>query len=99
MAKVSMSAVSSVVEAVLRFKIHRATKYISPKLVVRATVPLLYGKRRMDSKTLVLTIGTPNFLERKFIKTLIKAKEPFPVKRVIFKNPPVPRIKKGKKKK
>jgi hypothetical protein len=95
MSKVPLSAVTSVVEAVLRLKIHRATKYISPTMVVRATV----GKRDMNSKTLVLTIGKPNFLERKFVKTLIKAKEPFPVKNVIFKYPPVPRIKKAKKKK
>ena len=98
MSKVPMSAVASVVEAVLRFKIHKATKYLSPTLVVRATVPLFRGKRDMSAKTLVLTIGKPNFLERKFIKTLLKAKEPFPVKRVIFKNPPVRRIKNKKRK-
>lgn len=95
--KVPMNAVAVVVESVLRLKIHKATKYLSPTLVVRATAPLLHGKRHMDTKSVVLTIGKPNFLERKFIKLCIKAKEPFPVKRVVLKWPPISRVKNAKK--
>lgn len=69
----------------------RVTKYMSPKLIIRAT------RRRFDKEIslkgkqdVVLTVGTPNYLEREFIKILKKAKEPFPVKQVQLKhyNPP-----------
>lgn len=91
-------AIPQVVSLVLLNRINKATKYISPTLVVRATVPLEKGKYPRYPKTLVLTIGRPNFLERKLVKVLQKAKEPFPVKKIILKNPPVPRIKKSNKK-
>lgn len=79
-------------------KVHRATKYMETNLVVRATRPLSgpVGKRRIDRRenfTVLLTIGKPNHRERDFIKMCKKAGEPFPVKNIQLKFPPVPRKK------
>lgn len=70
-----------------------ATKVLEPKLVVRLTRRLKYSKRNQRNEY-VLTIGKPNHLEREFIKACIKAKEPFPVKKVQIKFNPVKRKKK-----
>lgn len=89
-------AIAQVAEAVLINRAHKATKYISPTFIVRASIPLHKGKFPSRPTTFVITIGKPNFLERKFVKTLQKAKEPFPVKNIIVKAPPVPRKPKKK---
>lgn len=63
----------------------KATKYISPRLVVKAT---LHGKkidRRCGQVHIVLTYGSPNFAERKFIRQCRRVGEPFPVKKVQLK--------------
>lgn len=58
----------------------RATKYLSDKLTVKAT---LQGKpRKNERKTVLFTVGQPNYLERKFIKKCKAAREPFPVRKV-----------------
>lgn len=64
----------------------RATEYLSPKLIVRA-VRKMYGKKIVKNHNveITLTIGRPNYVEREFIKTCIKAKEPFPIKKVQLK--------------
>lgn len=64
--------------------IHTATKYIDPKTTVRGT---FVGKRDRRSKrnTIALSIGTPNYAEREFIKQCNKSGEPFPVKKVQLK--------------
>jgi len=67
----------------------KATKYISPKLILRA-VRKTYkayklGSRKGDNVEVHLTIGKPNYLEREFIKLCQKAHEPFPVKKVQLK--------------
>jgi hypothetical protein len=61
-----------------------ATRYLSPKLVVRAT---WFNKPsgRNSRETMVVTFGAPNYAERLFAKACLKAKEPFPVGRVQFK--------------
>jgi len=62
----------------------RATKYLSPRQIVRAT---LVGKRdkRSASLTIVFTIGRPNYSEREFIKAAKRAGEPFPIKDIQLK--------------
>ena len=65
----------------------RATKYISPKEIIRATRSRYNGKFVKGNIEIVLTIGRPNWLERQFIKDLIKAKESFPVKKIQLKLP------------
>jgi len=38
--------------------------------------------------TLLVTIGKPNYLERKFVRECQKAGEPFPIKRIQLKGYP-----------
>ncbi len=63
--------------------IRKVVIYISPKLTIKLT------RQRHDKRskrhTFLLTIGNPNYAERAFIKKLIAAKEPFPVKKVQVK--------------
>ena len=68
----------------------RATKYVSPKKVIRATRTRYGGKFQKGNIEIVLTLGRPNWLEREFVKACIKAKETFPVKKIQLKlyNPP-----------
>lgn len=69
-----------------------ATKYLTPKSVVRATWQFKPKTRNMREEMRV-TYGAPNYLETTFIKKLIAAGEPFPVKKVQFK--PWPKSRKG----
>jgi hypothetical protein len=75
-----------VFKAVIEDKVIKATKYVSPNLVIRLT-RRTYGKKinKQGNIEVSLTIGKPNFLEREFIKKCVKAKEPFPVKNVQLK--------------
>jgi hypothetical protein len=59
----------------------RAVKYVTPKLVVKAT-RRHRRDRRSQHEEFVVTVGTPNFRERAFIKQCLRAGERFPVKRV-----------------
>ena len=76
-----------VFKAILAVNVIKATKYISPKLIIRLT------KKRAGKKmphfneniSCTLTIGRPNFLEKEFIKLCKEAGEPFPVKKVQLK--------------
>jgi len=65
----------------------KATKYLTDKEVIKATRILFKGKVDNRSKKIEirLTIGTPNFEERKFIKNCKVAGEPFPVKKIQLK--------------
>lgn len=78
-------AIVSATEAVLSNpKVKQASKYLSPNEVVKVT-----RQRRADRRekaiTLLLTIGKPNFLGRRFVKAAKKAGEAFPVKKVQVK--------------
>ena len=76
-----------VINALLKNKARRVTKYFSPTYVVSATVRSFQGKVDWNSKSLeiLLKIGKPNYAEREFIKKCKKAGEPFPVKKLQFK--------------
>lgn len=74
---------SHVVDMLVSSGARRATKFVTPKFVVRATIRR--DRRRIPTKGTVeisLTIGRPNFAERRFIKALKKTGEPFPVKKI-----------------
>lgn len=62
----------------------RATKYVSPTLVYKATARhrIRRGARTVE---MVVTIGKPNYAEREFIKVAKKAGETFPIKKVQIK--------------
>lgn len=74
-----------------------ATKYLSPNLVARLVrkrrnknvynkrKPTIYVINNTEDPEFILTIGRPNYLERRFIKHCKNAGEPFPVKNVIKK--------------
>lgn len=59
----------AVIEKLLATKSHRAVRYLSGKQVIRATRPLVRGRlpRASANTTVLLTLGKPNYLERRFI--------------------------------
>ncbi len=79
--------VGQVVQTLISNEARRATKYISEKLVIKATRRFLRGKFHRDNIEIFLTIGRPNYLERDFVKKCRKAGEPFPVKKIQLKFP------------
>jgi hypothetical protein len=83
--------ITNVVNALLENGAKTATKFISPKLVIRASQRLYRGKlppSNSRSIDIVLTIGAPNYEAREFIKACKKAKEPFPIKKIQLRFPP-----------
>lgn len=64
--------------------IRRATAYISPTLTMKAT-----AQRRQDgrdkSATVLVTVGKPNFVERRFIRVCQKAGMCFPLQQIQWK--------------
>ena len=76
-----------VIEHLLGGKNVRATKYISPKEVVRATRKRFGGKFSRNGIDIVLTICRPNFVEREFIKKYkkINGKGRFPTNEIVLK--------------
>lgn len=80
----ALSVTGQLVDFVLNGEYRKATKYLSPTLVIKAT---LRGKRdrRNSADTVLVTVGSPNYLERQFIKNCKKAGEPFPVKKIQLK--------------
>jgi hypothetical protein len=76
-----MQAYDDVIELVLTGAVRKATKYISPTRVVTATARHRPDKRR-NTVELVLTVGKPNCAGKKFIKSAIKAGEPFPIRKI-----------------
>lgn len=72
---------------------HKATKYLGPTEVVRATRILQRGKNgkkipKRGNIDIRVTIGKPNYAERRFIAICKKAGESFPVKNIQLKFPP-----------
>lgn len=77
----TLKAVDQVVTVLRAGDARRATKYLSPKLVVsvcRRHKP----DKRAKYEEFVLKIGVPNYEEREFIRKCKKAGEPFPVKKI-----------------
>ena len=81
---ISRKAFAQLAEAVLEAGAKKATKYFSPREVLKATYQ---GKRdkRNTRHTVLFTIGTPNYAEREFIRAAQTAGEPFPIKRIQLK--------------
>ena len=67
----------------------RATKYVSPKHIIRAVRKSYRFNGRKPRKganlEIHITIGRPNYLEREFVKECQKVGEPFPVKKIQLK--------------
>lgn len=60
---------------------HSAAKYVGTNFVIRVT-----NRDRMIKRSawfaVVVKVGKPNFLERRFIRACQKSGEPFPVKKI-----------------
>lgn len=70
----------------------RVTKFLSDNETVKMTRKIFGKKKRYGSGKridIALTIGIPNFAERKFIAKAKKAGEPFPIKKVLIEWPKV----------
>jgi hypothetical protein len=90
---------SRVAAALLESGARKATMYLSPKLTVKASIPIYaprdkkgvrkYPKKVHDMRStrveILFTSGAPNFEERHFIRLAVKAGEPFPIKKVQLK--------------
>ena len=73
--------VGKVIGAAIKTGSYKATKYVSPRYVIRATRRHKIDRR--DSRVeFVVTLGAPNYLERDFIKECQKSGEPFPIKKI-----------------
>lgn len=91
--KISGAAESVVSALIVLYKERRATKFLGPNMVVKLTRQRKHDKRSR-SQTFLLTIGKPNYAERKFIKSCKKAGEPFPIQKVQLRSFPKKRVKK-----
>lgn len=73
--------------------VRKAIAYLAPNFVVKAT-----AQRRQDGRdsrmTLLVTVGAPNFVERRFIKVCQKAGIVFPLRQIQWKFWPGSREKK-----
>jgi hypothetical protein len=82
--KVNRNSITKAVESLLETGSRQATVYQHPKLTVKATRRHKPDKRSRHTEIL-LTIGTPNYAERAFIKTCLKCGHPFPLSGVQLK--------------
>lgn len=81
--KIPLSAITNVIDHALRTGAKKATKYLSERTIVRATVLL----KSSGNTEIRLTLGRPNVLEKEFIRKAKRAREPFPIKKVQLKFP------------
>ena len=77
-------------------EVRKVTHYHSPVETVKATAT---GRRRVGERqvSILVTIGKPNYAERKFIKLCQKAGVPFPVRKVQLKYWPAKKSAKKKR--
>lgn len=73
------------VDTLLATKSRSVTKFLSPVRMVRATM-ILYDKRwprkNWQSMSIKVTLGRPNYRERKYVKDLVAAGEKFPLRKL-----------------
>ena len=79
-----ISPVEKVVNALARPEVRKASCYIRPDFVITGT-RMHKLDRRSKSSSILLTMGSPNFRGRMFVKACQKAGEPFPVKKIQLK--------------
>lgn len=91
------AAVGDCVLALMGPGAYRATKFLSPVMVVKATRPHRFD-RRSRGQTVVVTVGKPNYRERRFLKACRKAGEPLPVKKIQLQATPKKRTKRPPRK-
>lgn len=82
-----VTALAQVVRTLLKTGARQATKYLSERETVRATRSYK-PDRRHRSETLVVTMGSPNYAEREFLKKRKRAGELVPATWVQLKGWP-----------
>ena len=82
---------SEVIDTLLCTGARSAVKYVTPQLVVKATLRHKPDRRSRRHWEIVVSAGTPNWTECRTIRRLKKAKEPFPIKKVALKAWPTKR--------
>lgn len=80
----AMDQVSGAAGDVLCGKIRQSTAYLSPKLTIKATAQRKQDKRAKQI-TMLVTIGAPNFVERRFIRVCQKKGQSLPLGQRHFK--------------
>jgi len=85
--KIPRGIFSELVEVLLDCEARRVTKYYDDKTVVSATRKTFQGKiyKKNRITEIIFKLGSPNFLEREFIRKCKKVNEPFPVKKIQIK--------------
>lgn len=86
-ATVIAGAAEAVVSSLIVTRMRKATKFIGPNMVIKLTRQRA-PRKRQRGETFVLTIGKPNYEERKFLKDCKKVGEPVPVKKVQLRDFP-----------
>lgn len=79
--------IKRVADALLTTDAWKATLFLSPTEVVRATRRWYRRRKTQNAKRIEIevTIGKPNYQERDLVKSLKKAEEPFPVRKIHLK--------------
>ena len=90
--KVARVSVAKAIETLLEMPdVRQTVVYQHPKMVVKAT-----RQHKRDARerqfTILVTMGEPNYRERKFVAACQKAAEPFPVRKVQLRGWPKPRV-------
>lgn len=79
--KLKLEAAMRVIESCLYLHTRQATIYLTPKLIVRGVRRFRFEKRQRRDE-MIVTVGEPNFKERKFIALCKKTGERFPVRKI-----------------
>ena len=69
-------------------RVRKATAYLDTNLTVKVTFVGKPDRRQRKAGEFRLTVGRPNYAERKFIKQCIAAGETFPLKKVQLRHQP-----------
>jgi len=84
-----MKYVEKVVRTLIETGARRATQIISETETIKATLQSRWNLRKNTrQRTILLTIGKPNYAERKMIKDCITAGYKFPLRKVQLKHYP-----------
>ena len=73
--------VGKVIGALIKTKGYKATKYVRDDHVIKAT-SRQYERPNARTLEFVVTMGRPNYAERKFIKKAAKSGTPFPIAKI-----------------
>ena len=81
----------ALIEQIMVGGLRQAAKFVSENEVVKATRRVYKKEQPLRQAEILVTIGRPNYAERRFIALCRKAGEPFPVKKIRIKAMPATR--------